>query len=157
MPGKILRIDLTLESFKEEEIDKETCRKFLGGRGLGAKILYDEVPAGTDSFSAENIVVIATGPLTGTKTPSSGRHFVVSKSPTTGGMTFSSSGGTWAAEFRKTGHDVIVIKGKAGKPTYLWISDGGVEFRDASKFWGKQVIEVDDGIRAATDEEAKVL
>lgn len=157
MSGKILRIDLTSASFKEEEIDEETCRKFLGGRGLGAKILYDELPAGTDPFSAENIVVIATGPLTGTKTPSSGRHVVVSKSPATGGMTFSSSGGTWSVDFRKTGYDAIVVKGKAEKPTYLWISDGGVEFRDASKFWGKQVIEVDDGIRAETEEEAKVL
>ncbi len=157
MSGKILRIDMTSESFKEEETDEATCRKFLGGRGLGAKILYDELAAGTDPFSAENIVVIATGPLTGTKTPSSGRHVVISKSPATGGMTFSSSGGTWAVEFRKTGYDLIVLKGKAEKPTYLWISDGVVEFRDASKFWGKQVIEADDGIRAETDEEAKVL
>ncbi|KAF5430827.1 aldehyde:ferredoxin oxidoreductase [Candidatus Methanophagaceae archaeon] len=157
MSGKILRIDLTAESFKEEETDEATCRKFLGGRGLGAKILYNELPAGTDPFSAENIVVIATGPLTGTKTPSSGRHVVISKSPATGGMTFSSSGGTWAVEFRKTGYDLIVLKGKAEKPTYLWISDGVVEFRDASKFWGKQVIEADDGIRAETDKEAKVL
>jgi len=157
MPGKVLRIDLTPCSFKEEAIEEEKRRKFLGGRGLGAKILYDELPAGTDPFSAENIVVIATGPLTGTKTPSSGRYVVVSKSPATGGMTFSSSGGTWAAELRKTGYDAIVIKGKAEKPTYLWIFDGGVEFRDASKFWGKFVIEADEGIRADTDEEAKVL
>jgi aldehyde:ferredoxin oxidoreductase len=157
MPGKVLRIDLSSESFKKEEIEEQTRRKFLGGRGLGAKILYDELPAGTDPFSAENIVVIATGPLTGTKTPSSGRHVVVSKSPATGGMTFTSSGGTWAAELRKVGYDAIVIKGKAEKPTYLWISDGNVEFRDASKYWGKLVIEVDDGIRGETDEEAKVL
>ena len=157
MSGKILRIDLTSESFKDEEIADKMCRAFLGGRGLGAKVLYDELPAGTDSFSAENIVVIATGPLTGTKTPSSGRHVVVSKSPATGGLTFSSSGGTWSVELRKTGYDAIVLKGKAEKPTYLWISDSGVEFRDASKFWGKQVIEVDDGIRAETEEEAKVL
>lgn len=157
MSGKILRIDLTSESFKEEEIEEETRRKFLGGRGLGTKILYDELPAGTDPFSAENIVVIAVGPLTGTKTPSSGRHVVVSKSPATGGVTFTSSGGTWAAELRKIGYDAIVIKGKADKPTYLWINDGNVEFRDAGKYWGKLVSETDDGIRAETEEEAKVL
>jgi aldehyde:ferredoxin oxidoreductase len=157
MPGKVLRIDLSSKSSEVEEIADETARKFLGGRGLGAKILYDELPAGTDPLSAENIVVIATGPLSGTKTPSSGRHAVVSKSPATGGMTFATSGGTWAAEFRKTGYDAIVIKGKADTPTYLWINDGDVEFRDASNFWGKLVIDADDGIRAETDEEAKVL
>ncbi len=157
MSGKILRIDLTSESSKEEEIPEETRRKFLGGRGLGTKILYDELSAGKDPFSAENIVVIAAGPLTGTKTPSSGRHVVISKSPATGGVTFTSSGGTWAAELRKAGYDAIVIKGKAEKPTYLWINDGKVEFRDASKYWGKLVGEVDDGIRVETDEEAKVL
>ena len=157
MPGKVLRIDLTSESFEEEEIEENTRRKFLGGRGFGAKILYDELPAGTDPFSAENIVVIATGPLTGTKTPSSGRHVVVSKSPATGGITFASSGGTWAVEFRKAGYDAIVIKGKASAPTYLWLNDGNVEFRDASKHWGKLVSEVDDRIREETDEKAKVL
>ena len=157
MPGKVLRIDLSSKSSGVEEIGEETSRKFLGGRGLGAKILYDELPAGTDPLSAENIVVIATGPLSGTKTPSSGRHAVVSKSPATGGMTFTTSGGTWAAEFRKTGYDAIVIKGKADTPTYLWINDGDVEFRDASTFWGKLVIDADDGIRADTDADAKVL
>ncbi len=157
MPGRVLRIDLTLESFEEKEIEEETRRKFLGGRGLGAKVLYEELPAGTDCFSPENIVVIATGTLTGTKSPSSGRHVMISKSPATGGITFTSAGGTWAAELRKAGYDAIVIKGKAEKPTYLWATDGGVEFKDASKYWGKYVIEVDDGIRAETDEEAKVL
>lgn len=157
MAGKLLRVDLRSHIFEEEDISAETARKFLGGRGLGVKILYDELNANVDPLSKENIVVIATGPLTGTKTPSSGRHVVVSKSPVTGGVTFTSSGGTWAVQLRRCGYDAIVIKEKAEKPTYLWISDGVVEFRDASKFWGKLVSEVDDGIREETDEETKVL
>ena len=155
--GKLLRVDLTARSYKEEEIDEETRRKFLGGRGLGTKILWDELPAGTDPFSPENIVVIATGPLTGTKTPSSGRHCIVSKSPLTGGVGFTTSGGTWAAELRRCGYDAIVLKGKAEKPTYLWIQDGNVEFRSAEHLWGKLVSEVDDMIRKETEEDAKVL
>lgn len=157
MAGKLLRVDLRSHIFEEEDISAENARKFLGGRGLGARILYDELDANVDPFSEENIVVIAAGPLTGTKTPSSGRHVVVSKSPLTGGVTFTSSGGTWAVQLRRCGYDAILIKEKAEKPTYLWISDGVVEFRNAGKFWGKLVSEVDDGIRGETDEEAKVL
>jgi len=157
MSGKMLRVDLTSKSCKEEEIDEETARMFLGGRGLGVKILYDELQANVDPLSQQNIIVVATGPLTGTKSASSGRHVVISKSPATGGLTFASAGGTWAAEFKKCGYDAIVVKGKAEKPTYISIDDENVEFRDAGKFWGKLVSEVDDGIRAETDEEAKVL
>lgn len=154
---KLLQVDLSACSCDERDVDEGTVRKFLGGRGLGTKILYDELPAGTDPLSPENIVVIATGPLTGTKTPSSGRHCIVTKSPLTGGITFTTSGGTWAAELRRCGYDGIVLKGKAEKPTYIWIHDGGVEFRDASGLWGKLVSEVDDIIRGETDREAKVL
>jgi len=113
--GKILRVDLSSSNYKSQDLDEKTAREFLGGRGLGAKILYDEQNARTDPFSPENILVFATGPLTGTKTPSSGRHFVISKSPATGGMTFSSSGGTWAVELKKAGYDAVVVKGKAKK------------------------------------------
>lgn len=155
--GKILSVDLTTMRFEEQDMDKGVARRFLGGRGLGTKVLYDELASEVEPFSPQNIVVIATGPLTGTKTPSSGRHFVISKSPATGGITFTSSGGTWAVELKKAGYDAIIIKGKAEKPTYLWLNDGSIEFKEASKFWGKLVKEVDDGIRAETDEEAKVL
>jgi aldehyde:ferredoxin oxidoreductase len=155
--GKILRVDLSSSSYKSQDLDEKTAREFLGGRGLGAKILYDEQNAGIDPFSPENILVFATGPLTGTKTPSSGRHFVISKSPATGGMTFASSGGTWAVELKKAGYDAVVVKGKAKKPTYLWIEDGDVELKSAEAFWGKFVSETDEGIRDETHSDAKVL
>lgn len=142
--GKIARVDLSSSSYESKKLDENIARKYLGGRGLGTKILYDELHAGIDPFSPENIIVFATGPLTGTKTPSSGRHFVISKSPATGGITFTSSGGTWAAEMKKAGYDAIIVKGKAKKPTYLWIKEGNVELRDASSFWGKFVSELAD-------------
>lgn len=154
---KMLRIDLTSKSFKFEEINEKVIRKYLGGRGLGVKILHDELPAGTDPLSPENVVVIATGLLTGSKAPSSGRYEVVTKSPMTGSILSSNSGGSWGKELRWAGVDVIVIKGKAEKPTYIWINDGKVEFKDASAFWGNTLIESDEGMRAETDEEAKVL
>ena len=155
--GKLLRVDLSSSQYETKDLDKKIARDYLGGRGLGTKILYDELPPRIDPFSPENILVFATGPLTGTKTPSSGRHFVISKSPLTGGITFTSSGGTWSAELRKTGFDAIVVKGKAQTPTYLWIEDGTIELRDAGTFWGKLVSETDEGIRDETHEEAKVL
>ncbi len=155
--GKILRVDLSSSTCVTKDLDEKIARDYLGGRGLGTRILYDEQEAGIEPFSAENILVFATGPLTGTKTPSSGRHFIVSKSPATGGITFTSSGGTWAVELKKAGYDAIVVKGKAEKPTYLWIEDGKVELRDAGMHWGKLVSETDDGIRDETHSEAKVL
>jgi len=157
MFGKILRIDLTSKSFESEELDDKFVRKFLGGRGLGAKILYDELPAGVDPLSPDNIIVIATGLLTGTKAPSSGRYSVVTKSPLTGGILSCNSGGNWAVPLRQSGYDAIVIKGKADKPTYIWITDGKVEFRNAEKMWGKLISESDEMIRAETHEEAMVL
>ncbi len=155
--GKILKMNLTSSSSDIQKLDEKIAREFLGGRGLGTKILYDELPAGVNPLSPENIIVFATGSLTGTKTPCSGRHFVVSKSPATGGITFASSGGTWAAELKKAGYDAVVVTGKAKKPVYLWIENGKVELRDASSFWGKFVSEADEGIRKETHNEAKVL
>lgn len=106
--GKILRVDLSSSTCESQDLDEKIARDYLGGRGLGTRILHDEQEAGIEPFSAENILVFATGPLTGTKTPSSGRHFIVSKSPATGGITFTSSGGTWAVELKKAGYDAVL-------------------------------------------------
>ena len=155
--GTVLRIDLDRQNAEKQKLDEQLARNFLGGRGLGAKILYDELKSGTDPLSPENILVFAIGPLTGTRTPSSGRHVVVSKSPLTGGIAFTSSGGTWGAELKRAGYDAIVVKGKAKKPLYLWIEDDEVGFRDAKEHWGKMISQSDEGIKSETDDEAKVL
>jgi len=157
MYGKILRVDLNKEKYEVEEIEENIVRKYLGGRGLGDKILYEELSPNIDPLSPDNILIVAAGTLTGTKAPSSGRYMVVTKSPLTGAILTSNSGGVWGSELRKTGFDVLIIKGKAKKPVYLWIQDGEVEFRKAKKFWGKKVSEVDDGLKSETDMEAHVL
>ncbi|MGV9173858.1 MAG: aldehyde ferredoxin oxidoreductase N-terminal domain-containing protein, partial [Promethearchaeia archaeon] len=144
MYGKLLRINLNNNTFETEEIESKFIRKYLGGRGLGAKILYDELKPGIDALSPENIVIIASGPLTGTKAASSGRYAVVTKSPLTGAILSANSGGDWGPYLRRSGFDGIVIKGKAEHPTYLWIHNGEVEFKDASHVWGKKVIEADE-------------
>jgi aldehyde:ferredoxin oxidoreductase len=155
--GKVLRLDLNKEKWEVEELDEEIVRKYIGGRGIGDYILYNEMEPNTDPLSPDNIMVIASGVLTDTKAPSSSRYMVVTKSPLTGTILTANSGGTWGAALRKAGFDVLVIKGKAKKPVYLWIHDGEVEIRKAKKYWGKMVSEVDDALKSETDEKAHVL
>jgi len=152
--GKLLRVDLTKGKIIEEELKEELAKKFIGGSGLAAKIIYDELSPDVDPLSPENILIFMTGPLVGVKVPNSGRHAVCAKSPLTGIWGEANSGGTWGVEFKKTGYDGIIITGKAEKPVYLWIHEGGVEIRDASHLWGKDTFETDDIIKEETDKKA---
>jgi|Deesub1362B_J571_1020462.scaffolds.fasta_scaffold00041_22 aldehyde:ferredoxin oxidoreductase len=154
--GKILRVDLRNGEIKEEELEEEVAKKFIGGSGLAAKIIYDELSSDVDPLSPENLLIFMTGPLVGVKVPNSGRHAVCAKSPLTGIWGEANSGGTWGVELKKAGYDGIVVKGKAEKPVYLWIHEGGVEIRDASHLWGKDTFETDEIIKEETDEKAVV-
>jgi len=135
--GDILRINLTEGTVKREELQDDKVRKYLGGRGLGTKILYDETKAGIDPLGPDNKLIFAVGPMTGRGTPAGNRYMVVTKSPLTGFIASSNSGGFWGTELARAGHAVIILEGKAAKPTYIWIKDGEVELRDASALWGK--------------------
>ncbi|HCX65405.1 MAG TPA: aldehyde ferredoxin oxidoreductase [Eubacteriaceae bacterium] len=139
--GKILRVNLTQRKCSDEVLDEELAKKFLGGRGLGTKLLMDEIDPAIDAFSEENKVIFATGPLTGTNTPTGGRYMVITKSPLTGTVASSNSGGFWGAEFKFTGYDAIILEGKADKPVYINITDEGVEIKDADFIWGKRLDE----------------
>lgn len=143
----ILRVDLTKGKITIEKLKEETKKKYLGGAGLAAKILYEELKLGIDPLGPENKLVFATGPLTGTKAPSSGRHLVAAKSPLTGMWGEATSGGFWGAELKSAGFDAIIIEGKSEKPVYLWIEDGEAELKDAGKIWGKDVYQTEDMIR----------
>jgi aldehyde:ferredoxin oxidoreductase len=134
--GKLLEVDLSAERIKEVELDEKLTRTVIGGRGLGVKLLYERVGPGVDPFDPDNLLVFATGPLTGTLAPTSGRHCVVTKSPLTGTIFDSNSGGHWGAELKFAGIDAIVIRGRAERPVYLWVHDGEAELRDASDLWG---------------------
>ena len=145
--GTILRVDLTTGEISKQSFPGEWKEKFLGGRNLNSKILFDEVPAGTDPLGPENKLIIGTGPMTGVLGPATGRLTVTAKSPLTGIHGDANAGGDFADEIKYAGYDHIVISGKAERPVYLWIDDERVELRDASHLWGKTVFEADRIIR----------
>lgn len=150
--GKILRIDLRSGEHKEEEISEEFARKWIGGRGFGAKILYDEV-RGHAPLSEGNKVVIATGPLAGTLCPQGAKTSFHAKSPLTGGYGDSNMGGMFAAEMRYAGYDVIILENRANKPSVLVIDDGKVEIRDGEDHWGKGAIETEIALKKELGED----
>ena len=162
--GKILDVDLTAETVTIKDLDINMAKDYFGGRGLGVRIIYDEVGPDVDPLSPENILVFATGPLTGTDAPASGRFCIVSKSPLAhpkdhpehGAIFDSHSGGEWGPELKFAGFDAIILRGKAASPKYLWIHEGVAELRDASAHWGKKTVATTTDIRAETDIRAKV-
>jgi len=136
--GKILRVDLTTRKISETSTF-DYVPKFLGGRGLGAKICWDEVLPEVGAFDPENRIVFATGPLQGTLAPTSGRFMVLGKAPQTGpieSFTRSGVGGHFAPELKWAGYDAVIVQGKASKPVYLWITDQKAEILDATRLWG---------------------
>ena len=133
--GTILRVNLTAGDISKESTNLEAARKFIGARGLGTKMLYDEMDPKVDPLSPENKLIFAPGPLTGTFAPSVGRYNVVTKGPLTGAIAASNSGGSFGPELKFAGYDMLIVEGKAKKPVYLWIKDDHVEIRDASKIW----------------------
>ena len=145
--GKILRVDLTRESFATENVGEETYRKYIGGVGIASKIIFDEVGPEVDPFDPNNVIVFSVGPFQGTGIPGSGRWTVSSLSPLTGMWGESCGGGYWGPEFKRTGFDAIAVRGRAETPIYIWIEDGDVEIRDARKTWGKMVSEADEEIK----------
>jgi len=155
--GKILRINLKDRTVKTEALNLDEAKKYVGGRGLGTKILTDEVDPTIDALSPENKLIIANGPLTGTPTPASGRYMVVTKSPLTGTVASSNSGGFWGAELKFAGYDVIIIEDKSEKPVYINIEDDKVEIRDAAHLWGKVVSETTDILEKECADKVKVL
>ncbi len=153
---KLLRVDLSSRKVKVEDLDEALIRKYIGGLGIEAKILYEETGPQTDPLSPENELIAMTGPYTGTGVPASGRHHLVSRSPLTGFFGESNVGGSWAVHFKRSGFDGIVIKGKSSTPVYLWIHHGKVEFRDAKPTWGKDSYESADWLKRETAKEATV-
>jgi len=142
--GKILFVDLTTGSMREEPPPESLYRDFIGGTGLGVRILYEHVKPKADPMGPENVLGFVTGPLTGTPTPGSGRFTVVAKSPLTGAWADSNSGGFWGPELKWAGYDAIFISGISPKPAYLLLSRGKAELRDAAHLWGKDANETDD-------------
>ena len=156
--GQFLRVNLSTGQIDKEELDLELAKKFIGGRGLASYLLTKEIEPEVDPLSPANKIIFATGPLTGSRAPTAGRYMVVTKSPLSGTVASSNSGGFWGAELKRAGYDLIIVEGKSDKPCYLNINDGTVEIRDAGKCWGKLVSETTDLLLEETgDPKARVL
>jgi len=154
--GRILNIDLTEEKYHVEKIDISLVKAFIGGKGLGAYLLYKSLKGNEDPLSPENPIFFLTGPLTGTSFPTSGRCVVVSKSPLTGIYTDSHMGGYFGPELRKAGYDGIVIRGKSRELRYVYINDDRVEFKSASELRGLLVDETIANLRKMTHPKAHI-
>ncbi len=145
--GKLLRIDLTNRKVTEVEFDEATWRKYVGGTGIGAKILYDEVPPGVAWSDPDNRLIIASGPLGGTSVKGSGTISVVTKGAITNGGTSSQANGFFGAFMRLSGYDGLILQGAAPSWTYLVVTENGVEFRDAARVVGKNTDDTEDFIK----------
>jgi len=150
--GKIAFIDLTTGEIKAEPLDQDLARQYIGGHGLGVRVLYERQKKGIDPLGPENILGFTTGPLTGTKTPTGGRYMAVCKSPLTGGWGDANSGGYFGSELKAAGWDAVFVTGIAPTPQYLMITDEKIELKDASQLWGKDTVETDIAIQAAADD-----
>src|SRR5512139_3027535 len=136
--GQVLDIDLTSGAIKTYPLDEKLAHLFLGGRGLGARLLWDEVGPNVDPLSPENVLIFANGPLTATGYQTSNRFSVSTKSPLTGTVLDANSGGFWGMQFKKAGYDVLIVRGKAEKPVYLELKPEGLTINDAAHLWGKR-------------------
>ena len=145
--GKILRVDLTAGTVKAEPLNMDLARTYIGSRGLATKYLVDEMDAKVDPLSADNKIIWATGPLTGTMASTGGRYTVVTKGPLTGAIACSNSGGYWGAELKMAGWDMVIFEGKSAKPVYLYINDDTAELRDAAHLWGKTVWQTEEMLK----------
>ena len=153
----VLHVDLSTGKISKQPIGRRLQELFIGGRGLGSKLLYDALPDHTiDAFDPANPLIFATGPLTGTYAPTGGRYMVITKSPLTGAIACSNSGGFWGPALRFAGYEYLMIQGRASEPVYLYIMDDRVEIRSAKHLWGKIVDDTENMIRAETHPDVKV-
>ena len=154
--GKIAYVDLTYRKVTMKSIEDYDYRKYLGGRGLALKIIFEEMKPKTDPLSSENVLVFLTGPITGVKVPGSSRHGVFSKSPLTGIWGEGNSGGFFGVKMKKSGFDGLVIKGKSIKPVFLYLNNDKIEFHDAQELWGKNTEQTESQLKKIYGDEVSV-
>jgi aldehyde:ferredoxin oxidoreductase len=148
--GTVLRIDLGRGEIRREALDPGWARDYVGGRGIGARYLWEELDPEVEPLSPGNLLVFATGPLTGTNASCGARYMVVTKGALTGAITTSNSGGRFGPELKFAGYDALLFEGRAERPVYLWIFDDRIELRPADRLWGQGVWETEDAIRRET-------
>jgi len=141
--GRILEVDLTNRLVSEKPLSSDLVTGYIGGRGFTSRIQYDGITPSVDPLGPENILVFATGPLTGSGVPASSRFVVACRSPLTGILGDANCGGHWGPELKFSGYDMVIARGRAEKPVYLSINDGHAEIRDAAHIWGKDTKETE--------------
>ncbi|MBW2706167.1 MAG: aldehyde ferredoxin oxidoreductase family protein [Deltaproteobacteria bacterium] len=142
--NRMLEIDLTTQRVKELQITDDDRRLYLGGKGLGLKLLFERLQPGIDPLGEDNYLAFMMGVLMGTGAPCSGRFAALTKSPLTGIMLTSSCGGPFGMAYKTAGYDGLLITGKSAKPIYLEIDSGGVKFQDGAHLWGKDTAETQE-------------
>lgn len=145
---KVLRVNLTKGTCETEPLNMEWAQAYLGERGLATKYLWENMDPETDPMAPENVLIFATGPLTGTMASTSGRYAVVTKGPLTGAIACSNSGGKFGAELKYAGYDMLILEGRAEKPVYLTVFDDDVQLRPADEIWGTTVWNTEAWIKA---------
>jgi len=145
--GQILRVNLTEGTCEAEPLNTKWAQKYLGTRGLATKYLWENMSPTVDPMSPENVLIFATGPLTGTMASTSGRYAVVTKGPLTGAIACSNSGGKFGAELKYAGYDLLLIEGRSEVPVYLLIQDERVTLEPANEIWGTTVWNTEEWIR----------
>jgi aldehyde:ferredoxin oxidoreductase len=147
--GRLLDVDLSQGKTKDLSLPEQTFREYLGGRGLGARLLFDLLPPQADPLSPDNVLLFLTGPLTGSMATGSSKFVVVTKSPAIHGWCDSYSSGRIAVQLKRVGYDGMVIRGKANHPCYLRLDEQGVKIREADHLWGKDSFETERLLREA--------
>ncbi len=154
--GKILWVDLSSGKITVEEPDDSLYKDFVGGYGIGAKILYDRMPVKADVFGPDSILGLTTGPLTGTQIPTGARYTAVGKSPFTGGWGDANSGGFFGPYLKFSGYDAVFFTGISPKPVYLLIDEGKAEIKDAAHLWGKDAYITEETLEKEYGKNARV-
>ena len=154
--GKVLEVDLTSGSIEQIPLNQEVVEKYIGGKGFGIHTLYNRITVGCDPLSAENMIVFATGPLTGSSAPASGRLELCTKSPATGLWLDSNAGGSFGPELKYAGYDALVISGASETPVILVIENDTVSLQSADKYWGQDAIKTHELIKEDFSSEHKV-
>ena len=154
--GKVLEVDLSSSKVQVYDLPRELAENYLGGKGFGARLLYDRLPAGVDPLSPQNIMVFATGPFTGSRVPSTGRFELCTKSPATGFWLDSNAGGAWGPELKYAGYDILIITGAASTPQVLLIEDDRVKLVEAGELWGLDALSTHRKLKEQYGAEHKV-
>jgi aldehyde:ferredoxin oxidoreductase len=154
--GRILRVNLRDGSIREETFSEEVARTYFGARGLAIKVLLEGMDPRADPLSPQNLLVMATGPLTSTPAPTGNRYLAIAKSPLTGALAYSNSGGVFPTMMKRSGYDLFVFEGRAEKPVYLYVDERQAELRDAAHLWGLDTHQTTDRIQAETSDDTHV-